>query len=785
MLKTSKPFILLFISLLFLHLPNIYGNVLFDKDEVVLSGHVKDAASGELLIGATIYFEELKTGTISNLYGFYSYSVTPGSYQVKVVYLGYQTIEKTVDISANTTLNFELSEETESINEVVVTSEKIDAHVRDAQMSVQKLQSKDIKAIPALMGEVDVIKVLQLMPGVQATSEGSSGFSVRGGNPDQNLILLDEATVYNAGHMLGFFSVFNNDAVKDVKLYKGDIPAEYGGRLASLVDVRMKDGNKKKFSGTGGIGLISSRLTLEGPIIEDRTSFIVSGRRTYADLFLPLSSDESIRDNKLYFYDINAKLNHEINNNNRVYLSMYMGRDVFKEEFSKMDFGNKTYTARWNHVYNPKLFSNLTFVHSNYDYSLGTNEESSGFKWVSKLQDYSLKLDYNYYLNPNITLDFGVQSIFHKIKPGTANGTGEDPVYDKVEVPDAHALEHAAYVGNTHKLGSRMTLKYGLRFTAFQNIGPGTFYEFDEDYEPVEEKKYESGDIFNTYAGIEPRVAMAYMLNESSSVKGSYSRTRQYMHLASNSTSGTPLDVWFLSSPNIKPQISDQFSVGYFKNMFGNSIETSVELFYKDMQNTIDFKDHPQLLLNDKLEGELRVGKSWAYGAEFLVKLKREDYSGWVSYTYSKSYRKIPGIVNGEAYLSPYNHDHDIAIVLNRKLGKRGQLSMNWVYTSGAPFTKPVGRMHVGGDVIPIYSSRNEAKMPDYHRMDVSYTLKGKNKKMRRWEGEWNFSVYNIYGRKNAWSIYYDQGDENSNIITPKKTYLFQFIPSVTYNFKF
>ncbi len=784
-MNTAKKIFILGLTLLFFERVSAENESPSDKGLMVLSGHIKDGNTGELLIGATVYFKDLKTGTISNLYGFYSFSVKPGTYNVDFAYMGYKTVSKTIEIKTNTTLNLELFEDNETIEEIVITSKKTDAHVRDPQMSVQKLQNKDIKAIPALMGEVDVIKVLQLMPGVQATSEGSSGFSVRGGNPDQNLILLDEATVYNSGHLLGFFSVFNNDAIKDVKLYKGDIPAEYGGRLSSLVDVRMKDGNKKKFSGTGGIGLISSRLTLEGPIIKDKTSFILSGRRTYADLFLPLSSDKAVRDNKLFFYDVNAKVNHEINNNNRIYFSTYVGRDVFKEQFSKMDFGNQTYTLRWNHVYNPKLFSNLTFVHSNYDYSLGTTEASSGFKWVSKLRDYSVKLDYNYYLNPENTLDFGFQSTLHDITPGIAFGTGENPIYNRTTVPDAHALEHAIYLGNTHKIGSRLNFRYGIRFSAFQNIGTGTIYDFDEDYNAIEKKEYKSGDIFNTYSGLEPRLGLSYMLTESTSIKGSYARTRQYMHLASNSTSGTPLDVWFLSSPNIKPQISDQFSAGYFRNFLGNSLEASAEVFYKDMQNTIDFKDHPNLLLNDKLEGELRVGKSWAYGAEFLVKVNKEKFNGWVSYTFSRSWRKIPGIANGKKYLSPYNHDHDIAIVLNHKVSKRGQLSMNWVYTSGAPFTKPTGRMFVGGDVIPIYTSRNKENMPDYHRMDISYTLKQKNKKQRKWEGEWNFAVYNIYGRKNAWSIFFDQDDNNAYKLTPKKTYLFQFIPSITYNFKF
>ena len=755
------------------------------SDNVVLSGYIKDGQNGELLIGATVYFKELKTGTISNLYGFYSFSVKPGKYTIEYVYMGFKTVTRELEINTDVSLNIELFQETESLQEVVVSGKKLDANVQDPQMSVQKLQSKDVKSVPALMGEVDVIKVLQLMPGVQATSEGASGFSVRGGNPDQNLILLDEAIVYNAGHMLGFFSVFNNDAIKDVKLYKGDVPASSGGRLSSLVDVRMNDGSNKKIEAKGGIGLISSRLTLEGPVIKDKTSFIVSGRRTYADLFLPLASDEGAKDSKLFFYDVNAKLKHVINNNNRLYLSTYMGRDVFKDVNSKMDFGNQTYTLRWNHVYNPKLFSNITFIGSKYDYKLGTNEEASEFTWKSRLRDYSLKLDYNYYLNPNNTLSFGLQSIYHTIKPGTAQGEGDDALFSKVDVPDSNGLEHGVYISNSQKFGSRLNVKYGLRLSGLQNIGKGTIFRFDDDYDVVGEDKYGSGELFNSYWGLEPRVGASYILNNTTSLKSSYSRTRQYIHLATNSTSTTPLDVWFMSSPNIKPQVCDQFSVGLFKNFADNTVETSVETFYKDMDNSIDFKDHPDLLLNDKMEGEVRTGESWAYGVELLVKFRKERFSGWLGYTWSKSWRKFDEINNGEKYLSPYNHDHDISVVLNHKLGKRSQLSLNWVYFSGAPFTAPNGRMFVGGDIIPLYSKRNEEQLPDYHRMDLSFTIKNKKKEGRKWEGEWNFAVYNLYGRKNAWSIYFEQDEDDPYKSTAQKTYLFQFVPSVTYNFKF
>lgn len=756
------------------------------KGLLTLSGHIKDANTGEMLIGATLFVEETKSGNISNLYGFYSMSLPAGTYNVTFAYLGYQAQKVEVNLTESKVLNINLAPQTESIDEIVVTSRRKDANIRDPQMGVEKLQGKAIKNVPVLMGETDLVKVIQLLPGVSPTSEGSSGFSVRGGNPDQNLILLDEANVYSAGHLMGFFSVFNNDAIKDVKLYKGDIPASNGGRLASVLDVRMKDGNSKKFSGTGGIGTISSRLTLEGPIASDKTSFIVSGRRTYVDMFLPLASDPQVRDNKLFFYDFNAKVNHTINENNRIFLSGYFGRDVFKNNFSKMDFGNRTFTFRWNHIYNPKLFSNFTVIGSKYDYALAsTGGGANGFEWESNLYDLSAKLDFDFYLNPQHTIEFGAQSIFREILPGLARGKDENSLYNEIKVPQSRSLEHAIYASNIHKVSDWLVLKYGLRVSVFQNVGAGTQYAYDENYEVSDTTTYGTGDVYNTYVGLEPRLGASFILNPSTSIKASYNRTFQYLHLASNSTSGTPLDIWFPSSPNVKPQRADQFALGVFKNFKDNSIETSLEGFYKKMNNTIDFKDHPELLLNEYLEGELRFGDSQAYGLEAMVRFNGAKWNGWVSYTLSKVERTIAEINNGETYLSPYDHTHDCSIVLNRKVGKRGQISANWVFYTGAPVTFPVARYEVGGDIVPYYSKRNAERMPNYHRLDLAYTLSGKKKEGRKWHGEWVFSVYNAYGRKNAWAINFVRDEDNPTITKAQKTYLFSFIPSVTYNFKF
>ncbi|MCD4678824.1 MAG: TonB-dependent receptor [Bacteroidales bacterium] len=751
-----------------------------------VSGNVSDENTGEELLGASIYIKELESGSATNIYGFYSISLPEGNYTFIYSYIGYESVEKSIDLNQDITINIELIPKTEILSEAVITGERKNEEITKAEMSTMKINYKTIKQIPALFGEVDIIKAIQLLPGVQSTSEGGSGFSVRGGSPDQNLILLDEATVYNASHLLGFFSVFNNDAIKDVKIYKGDIPASSGGRISSLLDVRMKDGNSKKFSGTGGIGIISSRLTLEGPIIKDRTSFIVSGRRTYADIFLPIFANNEMKESRLYFYDFNAKINHRINDKNRIYASGYFGRDVFKNKFAEMTMGNQIFTIRWNHLFSKKLFSNVTFIHSKYDYDLGTAEgEAHSFIWKSRMLDHSAKVDLSYYPDAYNTVKFGASTIFHDFDPGSAKGVGEQSMFNEYSVPKNYALESGVYISNEQKLGSRLTLKYGLRFSIFNNIGKGTIYNYEDDYIAIDSTVYKNGEFFNTYSGLEPRVGMTYVLNEASSVKASYSRTKQYIHLAQNSTAGTPFDLWFPSSPNVKPQIGDQIAAGYFRNFKENKFETSVEVYYKFMNNNIDFKDHAELLLNPKLEGELRFGKGQAYGIEFLLKIPDGKINGWISYTLSKTTRKIPEINNGMTYSAPYDKPNDISVVINYVIDERKILSVNWVYATGSPVTFPTGRAEYGGKIVPIYSERNSYRMPDYHRMDISFTIKGKKKAGKSFSHDWNFSVYNLYGRKNAWAINFVQDPTNPNLTYAEMTYLFSIVPSITYNFKF
>lgn len=754
--------------------------------KVTISGYIKDAGNGEALIGATVLVKEEGKGTATNIYGFYSISLKPGNYTLVYSFVGYNSQERTVKLTENTTINIELGLESQVIEEVVVSREKVNSNVVKPEMSVARLEMKSIQKIPALMGEVDVIKAIQMLPGVQSTAEGSSGFSVRGGGIDQNLIILDEATVYNASHLIGFFSVFNNDAIRDIKLYKGDIPANYGGRLSSVLDVMMKEGNNKKFSATGGIGLISSRLTLEGPIVNEKTSFLISGRRTYADLFFPLFKDTSLRKSKMYFYDLNLKINHQFNSNNRLYLSAYMGRDKFGQSgSSEAGFGNKTFTLRWNHLFSSQLFSNITAIFSNYDYSLEMKQAGAQYFWNSGLKDYTLKADFNYYITPENELRFGVASTYHSLTPCEAWAESEKSTMT-VPFPRNYELEHAAYISNQQKIGEHLTLKYGLRFSMFQNMGKTTLYSFDKQYEVVDSTNYPSGKVFHTYYAWEPRLGMVYTFNERASIKSSYSRTTQFMQLASNSNGGMPLDVWFPSSPNIRPQKADQFAIGYFRNFSNNEYEASVETYYKQMYNVIDFKNHAILLMNPRMEGDVRAGSAKAYGIEFLVKKNQGKLNGWVSYTLSKAERKIAGINKEKAYPAPYDKPHNVNIILNYTCNKRVTVSTNWIYATGTPMTAPVGSFPFNGDINKIYSSRNGYRMSDYHRLDVSVSIKGKKNVSRLWQGEWVFSIYNAYGRHNDWMINFIQDKNNPNKIIVQRMYLpFVVFPGITYNFNF
>jgi hypothetical protein len=781
-------FYYLLISLSLIHVSS--SGQISNRSEVqkkfTIGGYLRDNSSGETLIGVTVYCSELKTGTVSNTYGFYSLSLPQGKYTIRYSYIGFVPQERIVNLDNNVTIDINMQPEQKELGEVVISGNRTDENVRAPEMSIVKMDIKTISKVPALLGEIDLIKVLQLLPGVQTTSEGATGFSVRGGNVDQNLIILDEATIHNASHLMGFFSVFNNDAIKDVTLYKGDIPAAYGGRLSSLLDVRMKDGNSKKFGLKGSVGTVSSKLTIEGPLIKDRTTYLLSGRRTYADLFLPLAKDENVKNSKLYFYDLNLKLTHVINKNNRLYLSGYSGRDVFKNQFASMGFGNQTGSLRWNHLFSKKLFFNLSLIYSNYNYDLGTPAgDANSFKWTSNMRDYSARFDFTHYLAGNHTLRYGATTMYHEFFPGTANGIGSSSTFTEFILPAEYAFEHSIYAADEYKVSEKFTIKYGLRFAAFQNVGPGTYYTYDQNHNPVDSINYHKGDFFNSYSSLEPRLAFTYLINDVSSVKGSYSHTAQFLTLAQNSTAGTPLDIWFPATPNVKPQLCDQIAAGYFRNFKRNMFEASAEVYYKKLNNVIDFRDHAQLLLNQFIEGELRVGTGYSYGIETMVRKNDGRLTGWISYTYSRSFRTIPEINKGVEYRAPYDKPHSVNIVANYEISKRLTVSATWVYATGLPVTFPTGRAVIGNAIIPIYSDRNGYRMPDYHRLDISVTLRGKEKAGKKWQGEWNLSVYNAYNRHNAWSINFTHDSSDPNVTYAEKTYLFAIIPALTYNFKY
>ncbi len=768
---------------------SVYG-----QNKYTFSGYIKDNATGEELIGAAIYIDELKTGAITNSYGFFSISLPSNTYKVKISYMGYESQEFEVQLNQNIRKDIQLKAQSESIEEVNVFAEREDENVSSNEMSVDKLDMKTIVKIPALMGEVDVLRTIQMLPGVQTAGEGSIGFYVRGGGVDQNLILLDEATVYNASHLGGIFSVFNQDAIKDVKLYKGGIPSPYGGRLASILEIRMKEGNKKKFSATGGIGLVSSRLTLEAPIIKDKGSFIVSGRRMYIDIFFPLMKDSVIKQSKAHFYDFNAKANYEINENNRIFLSGYFGKDIVQiGDVMSMIYGNQTFTARFNHLFNSKVFSNYTIISSKFDYGMGFPSGINGFDWSSGIDDLSFKNDYTWFINPQNKLSFGGQITHHTFRPGLALPVGDESIFTGKALDNSFAMEYGLFIENEQKIAEKFSLKYGLRFSGFQNLGPYTNYIYDksnpQDYVPVDSAKYDKGELFNTNLAMEPRFSVNYRINSESSVKLSYNRMVQYIHLTTNTMTVTPMDIWFPSSPNVKPQKADQVAIGYFRNFKSNTYETSAEFYYKKMYNAIDYKDHAELILNQYFEGELRFGDAYSYGAEFLVKKQAGKFTGWLSYTYSRVFREIPEINNGDPYPSNYDKPNDISLILSYDFIDRLNVSLSWFYSTGAPRTMPTGRFEYAGMIPPVYSDRNSLRLPDYHRMDLAVTYDfsktKKNGDAKKFHSSLNLSIYNLYNRHNAYSITFEQVAGSPYETQAVKTFLFKTIPSITYNFRF
>ncbi len=773
----------------------LFGGLTFSAyaQKYTISGTIKDLSNGETLIGVAVGIKDTPQGTSTNEYGFYSLTLPAGNYMLVANYVGYEQKEFSIDLTKNQTLDIELALEPIQIEEVTVTSkeDEPDRNVRSTEMSMNKLEMKTILKVPALLGEVDVMRTLQTMPGVSTVGEGSQGFNVRGGGVDQNLILLDEAVVFNSSHLLGFFSVFNPDAVKDVKLIKGGIGAQYGGRLSSVLDIRMKDGNNKRFAGTGGIGTVSSRLTLEAPIKKDKGSFIVAARRSYADLFLRLSPDANLRNNILYFYDLSAKGNYTIGKKDRVFISGYFGRDVFRfgREFG-FNWGNGTGTLRWNHIFNEKLFMNLTAVYSNYKYGLGIPEGSQGFDWQSQIKSYSPKLDFNYYISPAHTLNFGAQLIHYDIQPGRVKPVGTS-IFNEIRLDNQRAIESAAYVSHIWNPSPRLSFEYGIRFSNFTLLGAGKYYDYvgelGERKTRAKEYSYSKGESVVSYPNFEPRASVRYSLNEDASIKVSYNRMAQYLHLISNTTAATPTDVWTPSTRNIKPEIAHQIAGGYFQNLKENTIELSAEVYYKTMSNQIDYVNGANLLLNDDLEAELLYGKGRSYGLELFARKSVGKLNGWISYTLSKTERQVNGLNRNGWYAAKYDRRHILSVVAIYDATKRWSFSANFSLSSGIAVTFPNARYEFGGLIVPHNSNdaRNNYRVPAYHRLDLSATW-DRSKPDKKWAGSWVFSIYNVYSRDNAFSVFFRQNKDNPTKTEAVRLAIFgAMIPAVTYNFKF
>ncbi len=779
----------------------LFTSLVSAQESYTTSGLVKDKSNGETLFGASVFLEGSTIGVITNEYGFYSITAPKGNYTLIVSYMGYAETRKDFVLDNNQKIDFEIAESSTQLKEVVVTAEETElVSLRKPEMSVSKLNISTVKLMPVVLGEVDIIKSLQMLPGVTKNGEGSGGFHVRGGAADQNLVLLDDAIIYNTSHLLGFFSIFNADAIKDIKLYKGGIPARFGGRVSSVLDVRQKDGNSKKLALTGGIGLISSRLAVEGPLFKNRGSFLIAGRGSYVHLFLKAAKNI----NSVKFYDLNLKTNYTINDNNKIYLSGYFGRDsfVFGKTFES-SYGNLSGNLRWNHIFNNKLFSNLSAIYSKYDYNLqiGVLE----FDWISSINNYNLKYDLKYYANDKFKLDFGASTIYYDFDPGQIKPSTSASAVNEFSLDQKKAYESGAYLNAEHKISKKLTAQYGLRYSMFNRMGGQSLTNYANNqpvvynsslgiYQngtPIGQTEYKKNETIKNYGNLEPRVSLAYQLNESASVKAGYSRVAQYIHLLSNTASVTPLDVWTPSGKYIKPQIADQYALGYFRNFNDKLYSLEAEVYYKTTENRIDYIDGSDLIGNNTIEAEILNGKSRAYGLELLLRKNEGAFTGWVAYTLSKAEQLTlggiaggPGINNGEWYNSAYDRTHDISVTGAYRLNDKLSFGANLVFQTGRPVTYPNAQYEYEGLSVASYSSRNSDRLPVYHRIDVSATYKPNRKPNNRFKGEWVFGVYNLYNRKNAASISFSQNlDTGKN--EASRTAIFGIVPSITYNFKF
>ena len=780
----------------------------FSQQRYTISGTITEASSNETLIGVTVAIPELSTGATTNEYGFYSISLPKGNYKVVVSYLGFKDVLQSISLSSNKKINFKLEEEAEQLEEVTVSEDAERLDIRKPQMSVSALKVQTIKKIPVVLGEADVIKSLLLLPGVTSAGEASSGFNVRGGAADQNLILLDEAIIFNSSHLFGFFSVFNPDAIKDIKLFKGGIPSRYGGRVSSVLEIFQREGNSKETKFTGGIGAVASRLLVEGPIIKDRTAFLAGGRASYAHLFLPLFD----LNNKAYFYDVNTKISHKVNDKNSIYLSGYFGRDVFNinESFVNV-YGNAVGNFRWNHLFSDKLFSNLSLIYSDYFY--GLELDFVGFEWDSGIRNFNLKYDLKHYLNDKLQINYGLNNIYYVFNPGKIIPNSPESGIVADQLTKKYANEAAVYIDVEQKVTKDLSINYGLRVSHFNRLGqdelfvyqnnqPVIFDPFQLVYKeanPIDTINPGRGTNLATFTNLEPRLSLAYTINEKNSIKASYTRLAQYLHLLSNTNSPTPLDVWTPSGPFIEPQLLDQYALGYFKNIKNGKYTIELEGFYKDIQNRIDYIDGADLIANDAIEQVILNGEARAYGLEFLLRKNEGRFQGWLAYTLSKSEQRTPGrpvvadngrsnletgINFGEWYNTPYDKTHDIALYGNYDLNEKWSFNSNFIFQTGQPTNFPVGQFEFEGLVVPFFGLRNQSRLPNYHRLDIAATLKPKKNKNRAFQSEWVFSIYNVYNRRNAASINFRQNQDTGRN-EAIRTAIFGVVPSITYNFKF
>ena len=769
----------------------ITGNA---QDKFTLSGYVRDAENGEELIGVTLFISELNKGAVTNVYGFYSLTLAPGTYTLTLRYIGFKTKQVKMDVTANLSYNFDMISELIAMKEVVVFAEAVDANVSDISMSKVDLNIGQIKKLPALLGEPDLLKTIQMLPGVISAGEGTSAYFVRGGSSDQNLILIDEAPIYDPSHLFGFLSIFNSDAIKGSELYKGGIPAKYGGRLSSILDVRTKDGNNKKFSGSFGIGSIASRMLIEGPLRKDRSSFLVSARRSYVDVFLALANNN----NRVYFYDINAKINWKGQNNNRFFVTVYSGRDAFilDQDFG-FDWGNTTATIRWNHLFNEKLFSNTSLIVSNFDYGLELTDPVLGFLWTSTIQEFSFKEDLTYYVSPDNELNFGYHLSYHKFLPGKITPNASSSIFSTVELEKLFALDHAFYLENQRKLSNKLLIRYGVRLSVFQNVGASTIYTYEDPKDNIniritEAITYGTLEKIISYVNLEPRVSIRYNTGKHASVKLSYNRMVQNVHLISSGTVPLPFNTWYPSYPYLKPQIADQIAGGYFRNFRNNNYEFSVEGYYKWLNNVTDFADNADIFFNPNLSTEFRQGISRSYGLELLLKKNTGFLTGFASYTYSKAERQIEGVNDGNVFVANYDRRNAFNVLGTYEFNRKWTFGFGFTYGTGRPITLATGKYGVNGYVPDFITERNGFRLPDYHRMDLSATLTSKKNKDRKWKSSWVFSIYNVYNRKNIFTIFTrqpqdDNGDPSGEPGAKEfvAVYLFPVLPSVNYNIRF